>query len=99
MSRPCAASLLQCSPFVNCLPGRCTLLGGRLPERPMGADCKSVAKASQVRILYLPPTSTQAGGCFRACRRGAWFAGTGNLTVLYLAAAAVRLAVAKRDMG
>ncbi len=65
----------------------------------MGADCKSVAKASQVRILYLPPTSTQAGGCFRACRRGAWFAGTGNLTVLYLAAAAVRLAVAKRDMG
>ena len=28
---------------------------GRLPERPMGADCKSVAKATEVRILYLPP--------------------------------------------
>ncbi len=27
---------------------------GRLPERPMGADCKSVAKATEVRILYLP---------------------------------------------
>ena len=32
---------------------------GRLPERPMGADCKSVAKASKVRILHLPPA-----GCF-----------------------------------
>ncbi|SIP65410.1 hypothetical protein BN9982_190034 [Mycobacterium tuberculosis] len=41
-----------------CLPGRCTLLGGRLPERPMGADCKSVAKATQVRILHLPPRSS-----------------------------------------
>lgn len=38
-----------------CLLARCNLSGGRLPERPMGADCKSVAKASQVRILYLPP--------------------------------------------
>src|SRR3954447_13960232 len=34
---------------------------GRLPERPMGADCKSVAKASKVRILHLPP----AGRCSR----------------------------------
>lgn len=25
-----------------CLPVRCNLSGGRLPERPMGADCKSV---------------------------------------------------------
>ncbi|CRK60098.1 hypothetical protein [Alloactinosynnema sp. L-07] len=29
---------------------------GGLPERPMGADCKSVAKATEVRILY-PPQS------------------------------------------
>jgi hypothetical protein len=28
---------------------------GGLPERPMGADCKSVAKATEVRILYPPP--------------------------------------------
>jgi hypothetical protein len=27
---------------------------GGLPERPMGADCKSVAKATEVRILYPP---------------------------------------------
>lgn len=32
---------------------------GRLPERPMGADCKSVAKASKVRILHLPPPCTE----------------------------------------
>jgi len=31
-----------------------------LPERPMGADCKSVAKASKVRILHLPPTGKTA---------------------------------------
>src|SRR6478672_10187706 len=28
---------------------------GRLSERPMEADCKSVAKATKVRILHLPP--------------------------------------------
>ena len=28
---------------------------GRVPERPMGADCKSVAFASMVRIHLLPP--------------------------------------------
>ena len=33
---------------------------GRLPERPMGADCKSVAKASKVRILHLPPPAQTA---------------------------------------
>src|SRR5256885_17122517 len=27
---------------------------GGLPERPMGADCKSVAKATKVRILHPP---------------------------------------------
>ena len=30
---------------------------GRVPERPMGADCKSVAFASMVRIHLLPPNS------------------------------------------
>ena len=28
---------------------------GRLSERPMETDCKSVAKATKVRILHLPP--------------------------------------------
>src|ERR1700757_1985522 len=55
MNPPCDPPLPPGYPFVLCLPARCNLLGGRLPERPMGADCKSVAKASQVRILYLPP--------------------------------------------
>jgi hypothetical protein len=27
---------------------------GEIPERPNGTDCKSVAKASQVRILLSP---------------------------------------------
>jgi hypothetical protein len=31
---------------------------GGLPERPMGADCKSVAKASKVRILHPPPRAS-----------------------------------------
>ena len=33
----------------------------------MGADCKSVAKATEVRILYLPRKAPgiRAGGCFR----------------------------------
>src|SRR6478609_1345338 len=30
---------------------------GRLSERPMEADCKSVAKATKVRILHLPPSA------------------------------------------
>src|SRR3954454_10950993 len=34
--------------------------GGRLSERPMEADCKSVAKASQVRILHLPLSGLRA---------------------------------------
>ena len=39
-------------------------VSGGLPERPMGADCKSVAKATEVRILYPPraaerPSSTE----------------------------------------
>src|SRR5258706_5733626 len=34
-------------------------LGG-LPERPMGADCKSVARATKVRILHPPPASRTA---------------------------------------
>src|SRR5215471_13928535 len=33
---------------------------GGLPERPMGADCKSVAKATKVRILDPPPGTTTA---------------------------------------
>src|SRR5664280_1848746 len=33
---------------------------GRLPERPMGVDCKSIAKASKVRILHLPPCAERA---------------------------------------
>lgn len=32
-----------------------------LLRTPRGTDCKSVAKATQVRILYLPP---QVRGCF-----------------------------------
>src|SRR4051794_8837526 len=39
-------------------PGETSETHGRLPERPMGADCKSVAKASKVRILHLPPPAT-----------------------------------------
>jgi hypothetical protein len=34
-------------------PGAVARPGG-LPERPMGADCKSVAKATKVRILHPP---------------------------------------------
>ena len=33
---------------------------GGLPERPMGAVCKTVAKASEVRILYPPHTAESA---------------------------------------
>ena len=43
---------------------------GRLPERPMGADCKSVAKASKVRILHLPPPAETAPDLQR-CSSGA----------------------------
>jgi hypothetical protein len=32
----------------------------------MGADCKSVAKASEVRILYPPPASTKAPDLLRS---------------------------------
>ena len=42
---------------------------GGLPERPMGADCKSVAKATEVRILYPPHkplTSTNGWGLDRS---------------------------------
>src|SRR3954453_2252800 len=46
---PCAARLLA----VVCSRPRHGAPGG-LPERPMGADCKSVAKATEVRILYPP---------------------------------------------
>ena len=48
------------APDLRCLPR--LLLSfqthhGRLSERPMEADCKSVAKASKVRILHLPPSA------------------------------------------
>src|SRR5262249_2071769 len=36
------------------------LAPGGLPERPMGADCKSVAKATEVRILDPPRTGLEA---------------------------------------
>ena len=49
---PAAARLLA----VVCFRPRLTAHPGGLPERPMGADCKSVAKATEVRILY-PPRS------------------------------------------
>src|ERR1700741_3111864 len=42
MSPPFDPSLHPVIAVVPCLPARCNLLGGRLPERPMGADCKSV---------------------------------------------------------
>src|SRR6476661_7188776 len=32
---------------------------GRLSERPMETDCKSVARATKVRILHLPPSATR----------------------------------------
>src|SRR5690606_19378780 len=41
-------------------PLRATAYPGGLPERPMGADCKSVAKATEVRILYPPPAGSTA---------------------------------------
>ncbi|CAB4343545.1 unannotated protein [freshwater metagenome] len=37
-----------------------TAIGGFLTiERPMGADCKSVAKATVVRTHYLPPENAR----------------------------------------
>jgi hypothetical protein len=36
------------------------LAPGGLPERPMGADCKSVAKATKVRILHPPQAGRTA---------------------------------------
>src|SRR5947209_9585428 len=39
--------------------GAAAPLSGGLPERPMGADCKSVAKATKVRILH-PPQSVRS---------------------------------------
>ena len=32
---------------------------GRLSERPMETDCKSVARATKVRILHLPPSASR----------------------------------------
>src|SRR6478609_12093204 len=49
---------------------------GRLSERPMEADCKSVAKATKVRILHLPPSAPRGPDQRRrrsgplACTRG-----------------------------
>src|SRR2546421_1433413 len=40
-------------PYLRCARHGATRHGG-LPERPMGADCKSVAKATKVRILHPP---------------------------------------------
>jgi hypothetical protein len=48
---------------------------GGLPERPMGADCKSVAKATQVRILD-PPQPRRTAPDLRLARSGVvpvWF--------------------------
>src|SRR4051794_11122241 len=61
LSRFLGARVLR-YPFVSL---RGTQLGsgrhGRLPERPMGADCKSVAKATKVRILHLPLAGPRPG--------------------------------------
>ena len=35
---------------------------GEIPEWPNGADCKSVAKASEVRILLSPPPVLSGSG-------------------------------------
>src|SRR3954469_23718139 len=43
---------------------------GGLPERPMGADCKSVAKATEVRILYPPPPARQGPSPAETAGRG-----------------------------
>ena len=43
---------------------------GGLPERPMGADCKSVAKATQVRILDPPRKAPASVGAFHLCCTG-----------------------------
>ena len=40
-------------PYLRC-GARVRCGTGGLPERPMGADCKSVAKATKVRILHPP---------------------------------------------
>src|SRR5437763_14517407 len=46
-------------PYLRCGAAMRRGTGG-LPERPMGADCKSVAKATTVRILHPPPGTGSA---------------------------------------
>src|SRR6476620_3815302 len=53
---------------------------GRLSERPMETDCKSVARATKVRILHLPPSATRGPDQRKrrsgplACTREGYFA-------------------------
>ena len=42
----------------------------RLPERSMGADCKSVAKATKVRVLHLAQTCETASMILAALNVG-----------------------------
>lgn len=49
---------------------RCGGCPGGLPERPMGADCKSVAKATEVRILYPPPQGKRSPSPAETAVRG-----------------------------
>ena len=41
----------------------CLTLLGQLPKWPNGTDCKSVARASEVRILHCPPKQGKVGPC------------------------------------
>jgi hypothetical protein len=43
---------------LRCCGNPAVVCHGGLPERPMGADCKSVAKATKVRILHPPPAES-----------------------------------------
>jgi hypothetical protein len=54
---------------------------GGLPERPMGADCKSVAKATEVRILY-PPHGNDKAPELRKRKSGAFVFSRSRLPLL-----------------
>jgi hypothetical protein len=60
----------------------------------MGADCKSVAKASKVRILDLPPRAAKASDQ-RKRRSEAFFVGVGRVRLAMALDGRVRVSLGK----
>src|ERR1700741_3569146 len=96
MSPPFDPSLHPVIAVVPCLPARCNLLGGRLPERPMGADCKSVG----LRLhRFESCTCHQGQRVFPATATGLGVFTVRRASAVVLAAASKALATASRSSG